>query len=329
MTRPAAPLPVLRAAMRISNAFLLDLLWLGSASGELDYIDTVILVAMVQANVAPLDADPALQLAYATLEALPPDEVRRPISVNALAQSLSLPFETVRRRVVRLREAGRCEITPQGARVPLQRLASNVHTRALQENWALLRTLYLRGRLAGALDSRFAAAAAPQPEVPPMRAAVRLASAYFLRVIERLGERSGDLVTGFVLMAIHRANTASYLDRRPGELPLEPDGLVRDASRAPVPVLRIAAELGMPEPTVRRRVLDLLAEGRCQRTPAGIIVPCATFRRPEYVQLMGENYANLQRLFAGLAQLGAVQAWEADFTAARACGGAAAAAPTT
>jgi DeoR/GlpR family transcriptional regulator of sugar metabolism len=39
---------------------------------------------------------------------MPPDEVRRPISVLAVANSLGLPYETVRRYVTKLIRLGRC-----------------------------------------------------------------------------------------------------------------------------------------------------------------------------------------------------------------------------
>jgi hypothetical protein len=77
----------------------------------------LIVHAIAAANTAHLDvrsADPGV----AGADALLPDEVRRPISVNRLAQSLGLPFETTRQCVKRLIETGTCVRVKGGIVVP-------------------------------------------------------------------------------------------------------------------------------------------------------------------------------------------------------------------
>jgi biotin operon repressor len=58
------------------------------------------------ANVAHLNADKALSQAYAGIETPEPQEIKRPISRNAVALSLGLSYETARRRIQKLLNEG-------------------------------------------------------------------------------------------------------------------------------------------------------------------------------------------------------------------------------
>src|SRR5262245_42066104 len=91
-------------ALRLSLIFVLDLIEIGRGGGEA--VDPLILGVISQASITPVTLDPRLELAYATVERPPPDDIRRPVSVSAVARSLRLPFETVRRRVALLVEHG-------------------------------------------------------------------------------------------------------------------------------------------------------------------------------------------------------------------------------
>jgi len=71
-----------------------------------DYALAVVYVAILQANLAGLDDDPALAARYAGLDDIVPDSLHRPISVHALAHSLHMPYETTRRCVGRLIDRG-------------------------------------------------------------------------------------------------------------------------------------------------------------------------------------------------------------------------------
>ncbi|MET0273034.1 MAG: hypothetical protein ABW360_08595, partial [Phenylobacterium sp.] len=86
-----------RAVGELSLAFLLD--QVTTSIGDLRPRDALLVLAINQANIAPLTRQPDTRRRYGSLEAAAPDEARRPVSVNAVAGSLGLPFETVRRRV--------------------------------------------------------------------------------------------------------------------------------------------------------------------------------------------------------------------------------------
>jgi hypothetical protein len=146
----------------------------------LDYLDALIMMAVTQANVAPIIADPALQRRYATYAAIPPDDLRRPISIHATAHSLGLPYETVRRRVTRLALLGVYQIGADGVLVPGSHLRRLSHQRALEEVYARLRQVYVRLRAAGLLAELPSTTGEPDAP-PPLRLAARIAGGCLLR----------------------------------------------------------------------------------------------------------------------------------------------------
>ncbi|MEH3035739.1 MAG: ArsR family transcriptional regulator [Sphingomonas adhaesiva] len=86
-----------------------------------------IVAAIVAANVRAITADPGLAARYGTDDSPPPDDLRKPVSVRALAQELDIPFETVRRRVAALEEAGVVLRGARGVIVPGRMLRTPEH----------------------------------------------------------------------------------------------------------------------------------------------------------------------------------------------------------
>lgn len=128
-----------RAASRAAAEYLLrSLAMLADLSGD-DPLTGLISLAIVQGNVAHLPREGAS--AYATVGDIPPDEVRRPVSIAAVAAALHLPYETTRRRVMRLIELGLCERKGRGVIVPVRVLDSDRHVQMLQANLVNLRRL--------------------------------------------------------------------------------------------------------------------------------------------------------------------------------------------
>lgn len=111
-----APHSSIRVAARLANAFALDLVKLGGFGR--DVIDGLLMCAISQANVAQITRSPDLQRTYATLDQPPPDELRRPVSVSAIANSLRIPFETARRRIAGLSDLSIVRTTPKGVIIP-------------------------------------------------------------------------------------------------------------------------------------------------------------------------------------------------------------------
>jgi hypothetical protein len=99
-----APLRHERAAVRITGQFFLR-----QAALLIDGVGGDLMLGLVYAAITAANTehmDDGVKSRYAELDEAPPDDVRRPISVLALSESLRLPYETTRRYVSRLEELG-------------------------------------------------------------------------------------------------------------------------------------------------------------------------------------------------------------------------------
>jgi len=77
----------------------------------------LIVYAIFAANTAHLDVRAEVP-SIADPDALLPDDVRRPVSIAQVAKSLGMPFETVRKQVHALIDAGLCVRVDGGVIVP-------------------------------------------------------------------------------------------------------------------------------------------------------------------------------------------------------------------
>lgn len=282
-----------RRLLLLSTGYMLDQL----ASGRLifDIVDSLIAVAVAQANVAPVIASRELQLRYATLAHPPPDDLRRPISVNALAQSLRLPFETVRRRLIKLSWLGACRVTSAGVVVPSGVLFAPIHRSHLQRNDELTAALWRQA--GGELPvQRRSEGDEPVWAEPPVRILSRSALGYVLRLADQLGEVFDDPV--FVVI------WAAALE----------------ALEAPIRMQDIARRVQLAPETVRRRVHELAARGMIEVTPAGVVASPGFMGSAQIARLAARNRSDLIRLFSGLSDLGVIGYWEGQSTYRKASG---------
>lgn len=308
----------LRVAARIANGFALDLVKLGGFGR--DVIDALLLCAISQANVAQITRSPELQQRYALLDQPPPDDLRRPVSISAIANSLRIPFETARRRISALIDLGVVVSQRRGVIIPAAPLNSPYYRAGAAAHYELVRQLYLRLRGIGLLeDLPRPANAAYDPENPPVRLVIRLSSDYVLRLAEPLNEHIGDLVSGIVLMDIIHANTQHLPDTQGGQADADwaAAGFVPDTARRPVRASALAERLGMAHETVRRHLARLAAADRCERNGDGYIVPARVLTREPFVRFMVDNQSHLHRLFAQLSDYGVLSEWERQVAALR------------
>lgn len=306
---PAAPGPGAGAldwrASRLTIAFLLDVASL--ARGERHMLDSLLLSTIVQANVAAISQSADLQIAYADMDSAPPDEIRRPISINALASSLRLPFETARRRVRALTAEGLCVEAPGGVVVPTAVLTSPQYLREAFAAYERFRRYYYELRGAGALHDL------PEPTVDlagqmiPLRAVARLGSDFVLRAIDAITNEIGDLMDGLILLQIDCCNTE--IEPLPGA-PADEDPA--EAFRTPARARTIAARLGLPYETVRRHVARLERDDFCVRAPGGLLVRPEVIERESVRAAMAAVVASAHRMFASFGRLGVLQAWDAQ-----------------
>jgi len=313
MARVLAPHTSIRVAARLANGFALDLVKLGGFGR--DVIDGLLLAAITQANVAQITRNPELQRQYATLDDAPPDELRRPVSISATANSLRIPFETARRRVTALVAAGIVKSTPKGVIVPQAPMNSPFYRMGATANYALVRNLYYRLRGIGLLEDLPRPNGPPfDPEKPPIRLVIRLSSDYLLRLAEPLNHRIGDLVTALILLDTIQANTEHFTDEEGGADDAEwtAEGFMPDHLRKPVRAATLSQRLGIPQETVRRHLNRLAKADQCERVEDGYVVPGRVLARETYVQYYLDNQSHLHRLYSGLADFGVLSEWERE-----------------
>lgn len=132
-----------RLALRASTRFFLKSVELLSrAVGDGDILRAVIFLAIVDANTRHLRPTDPLSQAYAGTGVRVPDDIRRPISVHALALELALPYETTRRHVNALIAQGLCLRRDTGIIAPGEVLDRDNITATHRRNLENLRTLF-------------------------------------------------------------------------------------------------------------------------------------------------------------------------------------------
>ena len=297
-----------RLTSRLAIAYLLDMASI--ARGERHLLDTLLMATISQANVAQISRQADLQVAYAAPDAPPPDELRRPVTINALATSLRLPFETVRRHVRGLIREELCRAVEGGVIVHTAVVSTPLYLRQALAGYARLIEFYVQMRDLGLLGELPPPSVELGADIVPIRTVARVSTDYLLRVVDTLTRSMGDLLDGLILFEVVRSNTEHLpADLRGGD-GAAPEDFIADDLRRPVRITAIAARMGLPIETVRRHAGALIERGYCLRTPAGLLVPAAVLARPAVLNGMGENIANLQRMFAALSQLGVLTVWD-------------------
>jgi DNA-binding Lrp family transcriptional regulator len=267
----------------LSLRFVLDVTTISRGPGDL--LDPLLVTAILDANQAAIHRDPDLARLYDDAQTALPDDLRRPISINALAKSLRLPFETVRRRVGAWTEAGLCVRVPGGVYVPQAVVTSPAYLAVQTARVERLR--------------RFHADLVRMGFIPPsmtdgprtgVRAADRALAQYMLRICDHLIELTGDASNAFVLLGLFVLSTRA-----------ETAELQRVKRSAPVSA--VCEEVRMAPETVRRRLLALQARGLAARRPRGWVVLADERTWPQLRRMFADNEANLRRLFDRLSEL--------------------------
>ena len=110
---------IARALGRVSADYMLRSLALIREGTDGNLTDAVICLAVVRGNLAQFLGDEEFERTYGAIDTIPPDEVRRPVTIRGLAEFLDFPYETVRRNVLRLAEKGLLEKRAGGYVVPV------------------------------------------------------------------------------------------------------------------------------------------------------------------------------------------------------------------
>lgn len=132
----ASPADLRRQVTRHARLHILNSIRLLTETLRVEAVEGLVMLAMIRANTWALTVDPALAADFAGLNQIPLDDLRRPVSVYALARDLRLPYETTRRYVNRFEEAGLCERRPAGGFVvPAKTLAAPAMIEAVDAYW--------------------------------------------------------------------------------------------------------------------------------------------------------------------------------------------------
>ncbi|WP_240536095.1 hypothetical protein [Bradyrhizobium cosmicum] len=111
---------------------------------EFDPLDLLIIHAILNANVIHVMNDPSLDERFSSIDAVEPDVIKQGVSRAALSRFLSLPLETVRRRVTALKRRKILAETKAGLIVTEQNMFKFGNNHELQKTNMLLLTKLLR-----------------------------------------------------------------------------------------------------------------------------------------------------------------------------------------
>jgi len=268
--------PPIRLVMRLLLEFMVAALPPLARWQDGDLARGIVFLAILQAG-RPRFAE----LARRGIVAWPrSDEALKPVSVNSLAASLGLPYETTRRHVQRLTAAGLVRrVDAQGVIVPECAVTSDAFAAYAAELHALFLKM-LRGLRAVGFDfdslgrGEVVAADDAPDEVTPDAAVRHVVLDFVLRLVEcGVAAHDNDMMRAFVFSTIMSANAEPYT-AAPGAawdfatLEQSPP----ESRRRPITVRELSLRIGIPYETTRRAVAVMLADKDIVRVGRGGLI---------------------------------------------------------
>ena len=242
-----------------------------------DLLCSLVFAAVNNAGLSPLmqNAERARQV-FAAPESLTDAELR-PVSINAIAQSFGVPYETVRGTVTGLIKIDLCRRVEGGVIVPsevLQRpaIVESDH----QVSLVLDQTLASFAGIGFDFDQIAMMGGAGEGAAPPPCAGQVswIASDFMLRGIEIAAPVFGDFTTSFTFLGVMTANArAITYDAAQAWTYAHAHTPPPDSARIPVSIRSLSEQIGVPFETTRRHVNRLVEAGRLRRLDEGVIIP--------------------------------------------------------
>ena len=287
-SQPGSGAPPQRIVTRLVLDFFLAVLRITTRIQDGNFHRGLVFLAISHASVEhlPQKAD----LAGLDDSDVPGDALRRPISVNALAQTLSFSAETTRRHVQALIQRGECvRVGALGVIVPHACMVSPKVRQADIEMLAAFEKLLADLSAIGFNLQQFAAPqrpAAPDApnRTPPALLVTRLVKHYILRTLLDGIPVHGDFMRGALFVAVMSGNSRHIAyDPKLAWRYATADEAPPDEIRKPVSIRQVAKELDLPYATVHRNLMKMAADGVFIRQGGGFIIPKAVVQRPAYL----------------------------------------------
>ena len=135
---------------------------------------------------------------------------------------------------------------------------------------------------------------------------MRMAIGAILRAVETVNrEYGGDITAALVFASVVEANVGHLATSPDSTAALATVGrLPPDEMRRPVTGVALAAALGIPNETVRRKIKGLIDQGALVRVDGGLIVPTEVMASDRMTRLTRASFLNLRRLFIQLRRIG-------------------------
>jgi len=296
----------LRHITRTNIRLILDIIQATCDGLDGDLEKSLIFAAVSAANVGQLDDDPTLSLQYAATSY--PDELRRAIRIQRIAESLDLPRETTRVKVNSLRAEGVLQTSEAGLLISSQTMMDPRFRPMLTRYVAALDRAIERlaaSESAGlARNERLA-----RPPFPAVWGAVRFATQHALRGTVELRSYASplSLLGSYIFLAMADV-TAAHFSEGDQIVFADHDDPPPNAARQVISASALAARLGMPRETVRRHLKALVRDGWLYQNDSGFGLPTTETEqereRERGVQL--RNSADLSRLVRKLRHIGAI-----------------------
>ena len=270
-----------------------------------DLVSSLLIPAISDANVGHLDAHPDISRRHQVLGVNYAEELRRPANALSIAHSLDLPRETARAKLAGLVASGILTRTSSGYILPTSTLVSERFLSAMPAYMNAIDELIGGFGLIRAFGLKPGSGLA-DPVWPVAWAALRLSSAHLLR--ETIYAR--ELTSGMSLTACYILLNVSQCVG--GQLRL-PQTSARSGALAmpgatfgPVRGAAVAAQVGLPEETVRRHLKQLVEAGYLSRGPQGFDVVLDERSLPVWRLFQKRVQANARQLVWRLTSTGVV-----------------------
>ena len=250
---------------------------------EGDLLCRLVFAAVSNAGLSPLmqNSEHARQV-FEARDSLD-DEQLRPVSINAIAQSFEIPYETVRGCVARLIKNGFCRRVGGGIIAPAE-IQRRPQLTEVERQVSLILDETLASFVGIGLDfdqiAMMGGAGESAFNQPPAGQVSWIAADFMLRSIEISASVFGDFTTSFTFIGVMTANTrAITYDAAQAWAYAHAHTPPPDAARIPVSIRSLSEQIGVPFETTRRHVNRLVKSGHLLRLGDGVIIPTEVMQR--------------------------------------------------